>query len=192
MLVGSTGSADLSDPTLIANAIVTAVKNSAASLPASVVANVDAIAANLAALIAPVIAGNVANVNDSLDSVELSATPSETLASLQKAGSMHAVVDSVQSSASNLLAASISPAALRDTSLSDSLSGLGTAVAEGDEDTITEAAPRWAAMSTATTWATSSAASSTRTSCVSTASASMTRWFRLPARSRCGAARFRA
>ncbi|MDO3622881.1 TEK signal peptide protein [Ralstonia pseudosolanacearum] len=140
VLVGSTGSADLSDPTLIANAIVTAVKNSAASLPASVVANVDAIAANLAALIAPVIAGNVANVNDSLDSVELSATPSETLASLQKAGSMHAVVDSVQSSASNLLAASISPAALRDTSLSDSLSGLGTAVAEGDEDTITEAA----------------------------------------------------
>ncbi len=140
VLVGSTGSADLSDPTLIANAIVTAGKNSAASLPASVVANVDAIAANLAALIAPVIAGNVANVNDSLDSVELSATPSETLASLQKAGSMHAVVDSVQSSASNLLAASISPAALRDTSLSDSLSGLGTAVAEGDEDTITEAA----------------------------------------------------
>ncbi|MGC0014693.1 TEK signal peptide protein [Ralstonia pseudosolanacearum] len=140
VLVGSTGSADLSDPTLIANAIATAVKNSASALPASVVANVDAIAANLAALIAPVIAGYVANVNDGLDSVELSATPSETLAALQKAGSMHAVVDSVQSSASNLLAAAISPAALRDTSLSDSLSGLGTAVAEGDEDTITEAA----------------------------------------------------
>ncbi|MHA6883452.1 TEK signal peptide protein [Ralstonia pseudosolanacearum] len=140
VLVGSSGSADLSDPTLIANAIVTAVKNSAGALPASVVANVEAIAANLAALIAPVIAGNVANVNDSLDSVELSATPSETLAALQKAGSMHAVVDSAQSSASNLLVAAVSPAALRDTSLSDSLSGLGTAVAEGDEDDITDAA----------------------------------------------------
>ncbi len=140
VLVGSTGSVDLTDPTLIAKAIVAAVKNSAASLPASVVAKVEAIADNLAALIAPVIAGYVTNVNDGLDSVELNATPAETLASLQKAGSMHAVVDSVQSSASNLLVAAVSPAALRDTTLSDSLAGLGNAAAEGDEDTINEAA----------------------------------------------------
>ncbi|MEF2248896.1 MULTISPECIES: TEK signal peptide protein [Ralstonia solanacearum species complex] len=139
-LVGATGSTDVSDPTLIASAIVTAVKNSAASLPASVVANVDAIAANLAALIAPVIAGYVANVNDGLDSVELSATPAETLAALKNAGSMHAVVDSVQSDASSLLAATVTPASLRDTTLADSLSSLGNAVAEGDEDTINEAA----------------------------------------------------
>ncbi|MHA6904768.1 TEK signal peptide protein [Ralstonia syzygii subsp. celebesensis] len=140
VLVGSTGSADLSDPTLIAKIIVAAVKNSAASLPASVVAKIEAIADNLAALIAPVIAGRVANVNDGLDSVELNATPAETLASLQKAGSIHAVVDSVQSSESNLLVAALSPAALRDTTLSDSLAGLGNAVADGDEDTINEAA----------------------------------------------------
>ncbi|MDB0527915.1 TEK signal peptide protein [Ralstonia solanacearum] len=139
-LVGATGSTDVSDPTLIASAIVTAVKNSAASLPASVVANVDAIAANLAALIAPVIAGYVANVNDGLDSVELNATPAETLTALKNAGSMHAVVDSVQSDASSLLAATVSPASLRDTTLADSLASLGNAVAEGDEDTINEAA----------------------------------------------------
>ncbi|MGH1510059.1 hypothetical protein [Ralstonia solanacearum] len=139
-LVGATGSTDVSDPTLIASAIVTAVKNSAASLPASVVANVDAIAANLAALIAPVIAGYVANVNDGLDSVELNATPAETLTALKNAGSMHAVVDSVQSDASSLLAATVTPASLRDTTLADSLASLGNAVAEGDEDTINEAA----------------------------------------------------
>ncbi|WP_197340923.1 TEK signal peptide protein [Ralstonia solanacearum] len=139
-LVGATGSTDVSDPTLIASAIVTAVKNSAASLPASVVANVDAIAANLAALIAPVIAGYVANVNDGLDSVELNATPAETLTALKNAGSMHAVVDSVQSDTSSLLAATVTPASLRDTTLADSLASLGNAVAEGDEDTINEAA----------------------------------------------------
>nr|AAB04693.1 Tek [Ralstonia solanacearum] len=142
-LIGATGSTDVSDPPLITTPIVTTVKNSAASLPASVVTNVDAIAANLAALIAPVLAGYVANVNvglDSVERVELSATPAETLAALKNAGSMHAVVDSVQSDASSLLAETVTPASVCDTTLVDSLSSLGNAVAEGDDDTINEAA----------------------------------------------------
>ncbi|AXV84042.1 TEK signal peptide protein [Ralstonia solanacearum] len=139
-VIGSSGSVDLTSTTLISNAVSAAVVNSQAALSSSTQASISAVAANVAALVTPVIASQVTNVSAGLANATLGATPAATVASLQKAGALQALTDSVQSSGSSLLVSSVTSAALGNAALASSLAALGSAVALGDGSAISSAA----------------------------------------------------
>ncbi|WP_197337293.1 TEK signal peptide protein [Ralstonia solanacearum] len=139
-VIGSSGSVDLTSTTLVSSAVSTAVVNSQAALSSSTQASISVVAANVAALVTPVIASHVTNVSAGLANTTLGATPAATVASLQKAGALQSLSDSVQSSASGLLLSSVTSAALVDGTLTSSLGALGNAVALGNESAINSAA----------------------------------------------------
>ncbi|OAI59720.1 TEK signal peptide protein [Ralstonia solanacearum] len=139
-VIGSGGSVDLTNTTLVSSAVSAAVVNSQAALSSSTQASIGVVAANVAALVTPVIASHVTNVSDGLANTTLGATPTATVASLQQAGALQPLSDSVQSSASGLLLSSVTSAALVDETLTSSLGALGNAVALGNESAISSAA----------------------------------------------------
>ncbi len=139
-VIASGTSVDLTSTTLISSAVSAAVVNSQAALSSSTQASVSTVSANVAALVTPVIASQVSNVSAGLANATLGATPAATVASLQKAGALHSLSDSVQSSSSSLLVSSVTSDALGNSALASSLAALGSAVATGDESTISSAA----------------------------------------------------
>ncbi|WP_420991462.1 hypothetical protein ACKI2N_024920 [Cupriavidus sp. 30B13] len=136
----ASGTADLTSGTLVTTVVTSAVQNAKAGLPATLQANIDTVAANVGALAGPVVASQVANVSASLGTIVLGTSPAATLAALQSAGAVNAVVDSAKSTTTSDLVAAVTPATLSDPSKTAGLSDLGGAVASGNAADIQTAA----------------------------------------------------
>ncbi|EHP37955.1 hypothetical protein OR16_39949 [Cupriavidus basilensis OR16] len=136
----ATGTADLTNSTLVTSVINASVQNAKAGFPASVQANIAAVAANVAALAGPIVANQVSNVSTALGTIVLGASPAATLTALQQAGSVNAVTDSAKSTTSSALVAAVTPAALADPTLTANLAALGAAVSTGNTTAIQTAA----------------------------------------------------
>ncbi|WP_454726769.1 MULTISPECIES: hypothetical protein [Cupriavidus] len=136
----ASGTADLTSSTLVTSVVTAAVQNAKAGLPATLQANIDTVATNVGALAGPVVAGQVANVNASLGTIVLGASPAATLAALQAGGAVNAVTDSAKSTTTSDLVSAVTPATLADPSKTAGLSTLGDAVASGNPTAIQTAA----------------------------------------------------
>ncbi|WER47673.1 hypothetical protein CupriaWKF_07275 [Cupriavidus sp. WKF15] len=139
-VAGASGTADLTSSTLVTNVVSSAVQNAKPGLPASLQSNIAAVAANVAALAGPVITSQVSSVNTALNAIVLSSSPADTLSKLKASGSLNAVTESAQSTATTALVKAVTPAALSDASNTANLAKLGDAVSTGNTAAIQQAA----------------------------------------------------
>ncbi len=139
-MAGASGTADLTNATLVTSVVSSAVVNAKSGLSATLQGNIDAVAANVAALAGPVITSQVASVDAALDELVLSSNPADTLAALKASGSINAVTKSAQATTTTALVQAVTPTALTDASNATKLGALGDAVSTGNTTAIQDAA----------------------------------------------------